>query len=312
MHRVRRFQRVAGLCLVVLACATTASSSLELYAQQVRTAQDGVFTAAQATRGAALYDTKCAACHGARLEGSIGPELAGPGFLAVWSGQPLSDLFDKIDKTMPADMPGTLSRVQIAEIVAYALQANRLPAGTTDLGTTEAALRQISLPRGTAGAAPAAATSGLSFPATGNLNQVMRGILFPSSNVLFDVQTQDPGARPKPGARAEASTTTSRYGDVYEPWAVVDAAAISLAEVGPLLMTPGRRCENGKPVPVDRADWQRWVRELSDVGRAAYKASQSRNAELVSEVTNQVADACANCHRVYRDTASAASRCTPP
>jgi hypothetical protein len=77
-------------------------------------------------------------------------------------------------------------------------------------------------------------------------------------------------------------------------------------------MTPGRRCENGKPVPVDRADWQQWVRELTEVGRAAYKASQTRNAEMVSEVTNQVADACANCHRVYRDTATAAARCTPP
>jgi hypothetical protein len=181
-----------------------------------------------------------------------------------------------------------------------------------DLGTAEAVLKQISLPARTTGAAPAVVGAGQSFPAAGNMNQVMRGILFPSSNVLFDVQTQDPGARPKPGARAEASTTSSRYGDVYEPWAVVDAAAISLAEVGPILMTPGRRCENGKPVPVDRADWQQWVRELTEVGRAAYKASQTRNAEMVSEVTNQVADACANCHRVYRDTATAAARCTPP
>ena len=251
-------------------------------------------------------------CHGARLEGSIGPELAGPGFLGVWSGQPLSDLFGKIDKTMPADAPGTLTPVQVAEIVAYMLQANQFPGGTTDLGTGEAALKQISLPPSTTGAAAVAPGPSPSFPATGNMNQVMRGILFPSSNVLFDVQTQDPGARLKPGARAEASTTTSRYGDVYEPWAVVDAAAISLAEVGPLLMTPGRRCENGKPVPVDRADWQRWVRELTDVGRAAYKASQTRHVEIVSEVTNQVADACANCHRVYRDTAAAATRCTAP
>ena len=54
----------------------------------------------------------------------------------------------------------------------------------------------------------------MSFPAAGTLNQVMRGVLFPSSNVLFDVQTQDPGARQKPGARAEAGTTTARYGDV--------------------------------------------------------------------------------------------------
>jgi len=303
--------RVGVLCLLALACVSTGSSSLPLLAQQTRTAQDGVFTTGQAARGAVLYEARCAACHGARLEGSVGPELAGPGFLGVWSGQPLVDLFSKIEKTMPADAPGTLSPAQVAEIVAYTLQTNQFPVGTADLGSSEAALKQIALPVRT-GAVPAALGSGQSFPATGNMNQVMRGILFPSSNVLFDVQTQDPGARPKPGARAEASTTTSRYGDVYEPWAVVDAAAISLAEVGPILMTPGRRCENGKPVPVDRADWQQWVRELTEVGQAAYKASQSRNAELVSEVTNQVADACANCHRVYRDTATAASRCTPP
>lgn len=304
-------RRAGGLCLLAL-CASTGSSSLPLLAQQTRTTQEGVFTNAQATRGAVLYEAKCAACHGAQMEGSVGPELAGPGFLGMWGGQPLTNLFGKIEKTMPADAPGTLSPVQVAEIVAYMLQTNRFPVGTTDLGTGDAALKQISLPARTAGTAPVALGPGQSFPATGNLNQVMRGILFPSSNVLFDVQTQDPGARPKPGARAEASTTSSRYGDVYEPWAVVDAAAISLAEVGPLLMTPGRRCENGKPVPVDRADWQQWVRELTEVGRAAYKASQTRNAEMVSEVTNQVADACANCHRVYRDTATTATRCTPP
>jgi hypothetical protein len=140
---------------------------------------------------------------------------------------------------------------------------------------------------------------------------VMRGVLFPSSNVLFDVHTQDPGAR-KAGARAEAGTTTARYGDVYEPWQVVDAAAIAIAESGPTLMTPGRRCENGKPVPVDRADWQKYVQELVETGRAAYKASQSRNVEAVIEVGNQLSDACANCHRVYRDVATAAMRCTAP
>ena len=31
----------------------------------------------------------------------------------------------------------------------------------------------------------------------GTLAQVMRGILFPNSNLLFDVQTQDPGAPPE-------------------------------------------------------------------------------------------------------------------
>jgi hypothetical protein len=139
----------------------------------------------------------------------------------------------------------------------------------------------------------------------------MRGILFPSSNVLFDVQTQDPSTRGKGGAHAEATTTSSRYGDVYEPWQVVDAAAIAIAEAAPLLLSPGRRCENGKPAPVDRADWQQAVRGLVDAGKVAYKASQTRSQEAVSEATNVISDACATCHKVYRDRPTAAERCTP-
>jgi mono/diheme cytochrome c family protein len=269
-----------------------------------------VYTAAQARRGEALYRTGCAACHGPALSGDIGPPLAGEGFLGIWGSQPISDLFDKIQSTMPADTPGSLGRPQVADLVAYLLEVNRFPAGR-ELDAGRDALRQITLAPAAAGASSAAARPAMSFPATGNMNQVMRGILFPSSNVLFDVQVQDPGAR-QTGARPDAATTTDRYGGVYSPWAVVDAAAISLAEVGPLLMTPGRRCENGKPVPIDRADWQQYVQGLVEVGRAAYRASQTRNQAAVSEVTNQVSDACANCHRVYRDTATAAMRCTPP
>jgi cytochrome c556 len=65
-------------------------------------------------------------------------------------------------------------------------------------------------------------------------------------------------------------------------------------------------------VPVERADWQQYVQGLVEAGRAAYRASQTRRQSTVSEVTNQISDACANCHRVYRDTPTAASRCTPP
>jgi hypothetical protein len=180
------------------------------------------------------------------------------------------------------------------------------------LDAASAELKQITLaPASAAARTAAAAGPAVSFPPAGNLNQVMRGILFPSSNVLFDVQTQDPGARAK-GAHPDATTTSARYGDVYEPWQVVDAAAIALAEAAPLLLTPGRRCENGRPVPVDRADWQRYVQGLADVGREAYKASQTRNQATMSDVTNKVSDACANCHKVYRDVPTNAARCTPP
>ena len=48
---------------------------------------------------------------------------------------------------MPADAPGTLSRPQVADLVAYMLQANQFPAGSAELGVGDAALKQISLGR---------------------------------------------------------------------------------------------------------------------------------------------------------------------
>ena len=297
-------------CVAVVALAL--SASLSLRAQQSRTVKDGVYTDAQAMRGKAIFEMRCAVCHGEMLEGVAGPPLAGDVFLGPLDSRPVSDVFDKIKATMPADAPGTLEPRQVADLVAFILQANKFPAGRTELAPAAALLKQIVI------AAPnpsarLAASSAPSFPATGTLNQVMRGILFPSSNVLFDVQTRDPGAAPNGGvARADAATTSNRYGDVYSPWQVVDAAAISIAESGPLLMQPGRRCENGKPVPVDRDDWKRYVQGVVDAGRAAYRASQLRSQDAVSEATNGISDACANCHRVYRDVASAAMRCTPP
>ena len=286
---------------------------VSLRAQQARTAKDGVFTDAQAARGKAIFNMRCALCHGERLEGAAGPPLAGQEFLGPRDSQPLADVFEKINATMPADAPGTLEPQQVADVVAFILQANQFPAGRTELAPAAAALKQITI---TAAASPparvTAASSTPSFPVTGTVNQVMRGILFPSSNVLFDVQTRDPGAGSKGGvARADATTTSTRYGDVYSPWQVVDAAAISIAEIGPVLMQP-RRCENGKPAPVDRDDWKKYVQGVVDAGRAAYRASQMRSQDAVSEATNVISDACANCHRVYRDVANAAMRCTPP
>jgi hypothetical protein len=247
------------------------------------------------------------------LEGAAGPPLAGEVFLGPRDGQPVSDIFDKINATMPADAPGTLEPQQVADLVAFILQASKFPAGRTELAPAAALLKQVVIAAPNFPARAPTASSAPSYAATGTLNQVMRGILFPSSNVLFDVQTRDPGAGPKGGvARADAATTSSRYGDVYSPWQVVDAAAISIAEIGPVLMQPGRRCENGKPVPVDRDDWKRYVQGVVDAGRAAYRASQMRSQDAVSEATNGISDACANCHRVYRDVASAAMRCSPP
>jgi mono/diheme cytochrome c family protein len=315
LPRALGFVLAAGVLLESLAPA--------VHAQQGRTGNDSVYTDAQAARGRALYREKCATCHGEALEGKVAPALAGSEFIAVWGAQPLSELAGKIRNTMPADNPGKLKPTETADLVAYILQAGKFPSGRTELGADEAVLKSIVL----AGAKPktnaAAASQAPVFPPLGNLNQVMRGILFPASNIIFNVQTNDPGAPAKPaGAVAGAKLPfnwTDWGGGIYTGWQVVDYAAVAIAESAPLMLTPGRRCENGRPVPVDRPDWIKFTEGLAEAGRAAYRASQTRNQEAVSDATNQLADACFQCHSVYRDKrgsrpgdpAAAALHCTP-
>ena len=304
-----RSSRRCGLALVVAVVAALAGSSgPPVHAQQARTANDRVYSDAQARRGQALYKERCASCHGDALQGQNGPPLTGEAFIAAWGSQPLSDLVGKILNTMPADDPGKLTRQQSTDVVGHILQVGKFPAGQADLAVDEAALKLIAIPAAQASAGPQpiapAASHAPTFPPAGNLAQVMRGILFPSSNLIFNVQTQNP-SEVKPSAAAAGGTGGFSWVDwgagIYPPWELVDYAAVALAESAPLMLTPGRRCENGRPVPVDRPDWVKFTQELADAGRAAYRASQTRNQDAVSEVTNQIADACLHCHEVYRD-----------
>ena len=294
-----------------------------LHAQPGRTANDRVYTDAQAARGRTLYREKCATCHGETLEGRSAPPLAGGAFLGVWGAQPLSELTGKIRNTMPADDPGKLKPSETADLVAYILQTGKFPSGRNELGSDEAALKSIVLAAAKPQATAPVASQAPAFPPLGNLNQVMRGILFPSSNIIFNVQTNDPGAPAKPVPAAAAGNSafswTSWGAGIYPGWQIVDYAAVAIAESAPLMLTPGRRCENGRMVPVERPDWIKFTQELAEAGRAAYRASQTRNQEAVSDATNQLADSCSHCHQVYRDKrgsrpgdpAAAAARCTP-
>ena len=145
-----------------------------------------------------------------------------------------------------------------------------------------------------------------------HLAQLMRGIPFPNSNTIFDTQTNDPGVEREPGDPSAGAL--SAFANIYPGWMVVESAALALAETANLIMIPGRLCENGRPVPVERADWIQFTQGLRDAGMAAYEVAQTRDLEKMAEVTNQVADACAFCHEVYRDTGPAESpaRCVPP
>jgi Cytochrome C oxidase, cbb3-type, subunit III len=280
------------------------AGSVALALQTGQTVNDGIYTDQQAMRGQALYQKRCSACHGANLAGRTGPPLTGDDFLSNWDTHPLLELANKIFKTMPNDDTDPLTPQDSADLLAYILQTGKFPSGRAELILNEAALKGVTFPRRAATQPKAAVVAPpLSLPASGNVAQVMRGILFPSANLLFSVQTIDPGSR-KPEANAAAPTGTVDWltwgGSVYRGWEMVDYAAISIAESATLMLTPSRRCENGKPVPVTDPDWIKFTQQLADAGKAAYQASQTRNQETASDSTNQLNDSCMSCHRVFR------------
>jgi hypothetical protein len=161
---------------------------------------------------------------------------------------------------------------------------------------------------------PAAGDTTLSAPKgalTGNVQQVMRGIIFPNANMIFNVQSHDPADKKPLSGSAPGGSDFNwvQWGQgLYSGWDDVDYAAIALAEVSPMLLTPGRTCENGKPVPVDKADWIQFTDGMLQAAKKTLEASTKKNMDAVSDSTNDLNDSCQNCHRIYRG----ATRCVAP
>ena len=141
-----------------------------------------------------------------------------------------------------------------------------------------------------------------------NLLQLMRGILYPASNVIFAAQ-DDLGKQPKP---EDASTSPNPLTTTYGGWQAVENAALAIAESANLVMMPGRMCSNGKPVPIGRADWIKDVQMLREAGRAAYKAAQKKDKDAIVDVSGTISDACSACHDIYREKKTGPqNRCLP-
>ena len=170
-----RYARSVASC----ACALVGAFSLIGHAGQLRSVTDGAYSTGQAARGQQIYQAQCAECHGNAMEGTTGPPLVGDSFLSNWSARPIADLVDKTQKTMPFNLPGSLSRQQSTDLAAYMLQAGKFPAGQVEL--SDAVLAQITFPAVRTSPAPAAISGGGSLPPPeGNLAELMRAIAFPN------------------------------------------------------------------------------------------------------------------------------------
>jgi len=122
-------------------CGTAARISA---LQPARTTWSGVYTDAQAKRGQAVYDEQCQSCHSPDLKGADqAPPLVGDDFNADWNDLSVSDLFDRVSMTMPADKPGTLKPEQVADVLAFVLSKGGFPAGDSELPAQGDALKEI-------------------------------------------------------------------------------------------------------------------------------------------------------------------------
>jgi len=130
-----------------------------------------------------------------------------------------------------------------------------------------------------------------------NVQQVMRGILFPNSNVVFAAQGDDPDTIKKD---ERPSTATNPLASTYGGWEAVANSALALTESARLLEV-ARACSNGKPAPIHSATWTKGLAQLRAAGLTAYKAAQAKNQDGILDATDQISAACATCHDQYRE-----------
>jgi len=140
-----------------------------------------------------------------------------------------------------------------------------------------------------------------------NLNQLMRSLFFPHSNVVFFTQRYDPA---EVKSAAEPSASTDPLTGVFGGWEAVENSALTLADSADLLMTPGRKCSNGRDVPLANADWVQMVNGLRDASMFAYKAALTKDRDKMLQASDVLATSCSNCHGKYRPGA-VANRCRP-
>jgi hypothetical protein len=162
--------------------------------------------------------------------------------------------------------------------------------------------------RGAAPKPPVPAAAPTAPKVEANLLQLMRGIVYPASNVIFAAQDDLSKQPVPPDASASPNPLTTTYGG----WQAVENAGLALSESANLILMPGRLCSNGKPAPVRRADWVKDVQKLREAGRAAYQAAQKKDRDAMVDVSGTISDACSACHDVYREKKGGEKdRCLP-
>lgn len=141
----------------------------------------------------------------------------------------------------------------------------------------------------------------------GTIREIMRGIVAPSAQVLFD----------SVGTTVSSTGTEDRAPSTDEEWEAVQHSALALAEATNLLTMPGRRVarpeeENSSIDPseltpaqiqvqieANRDSWRTHVAELQAVGMQAMKITNERSVQGLFEIGETIDRACESCHKEF-------------
>ena len=125
-----------SLLTLLLAFAYAATTAAQQNPDSARSTRSGVYTASQASKGNTLYAFNCVSCH-------TPASHAGPAFVAKWDGRTVSELFEYIRSSMPKSDPGSLTRKEYIQVLAYLLKMNGMPPGAVELPADSLALKKI-------------------------------------------------------------------------------------------------------------------------------------------------------------------------
>jgi hypothetical protein len=126
---------------ILLILITVLCFESQFMSAQDKTADQGVYTTAQAVRGATVFEAHCVSCH---REGGTAPVLAGARFTKSFADATLLSVFTTIQTTMPRNAPNSLSEAEYVDALAQLLKLNGYPDGMTELAV--ARLGDIKVP----------------------------------------------------------------------------------------------------------------------------------------------------------------------
>ena len=155
-------------------------------------------------------------------------------------------------------------------------------------------------------AEPGGAASAPANQANATVQDLMIGIVDPSSKAVFDAVSSVEG----PNGLVEKSPKNDAE------WSAVEQNARKLVEAADLLLVPGRPMavpENAQKhnegelspaviegmVQKDPAVWKKFVEGFREAGMAAVKAAQAKRKEDFDLVNGDMDTACENCHLHY-------------